>query len=288
MPFDPDEYLKEKDLEQSNKSTSAPGFDPDAYLRNPATGASVNPAPQAVTVGKEMAGLVPEAASSAGNLIKQGAQFVANRPLAATIADVGGVLTHGMPYGSMGNAAKNAIMGTGPTLGQTVANAKNILAGSGSAIAGGARAVGGAVAQGLTAPESLFALPYQGAAYEQERIRANPQGPLTNNNLITGKPQVVDTLQNNPYAQQYRGEYPTQGAAGAANARNALINQPYGGLTPQQQQMLQQDRQRQLDIQKQQQKKQQAQVILQQPPTAQNFIQRMTAMSDLYGDVNQG
>jgi hypothetical protein len=270
MAFDPDEYLKEKDLEKANQSAS--GFDPDAYLKSP-VGGGVNATPQMATVGKEVAGLVPEAVSAGGNLARQGAQFIANRPIAKTIADVGGVLTHGVPYGSMGNAAKNAIMGTGPTLGETVANAKNILAGGGGALANGARAVGGAVARGLTAPESLLTAPYQMSAYEQEKIRANPGAP---------------EYQTNPYAQQYRGEFPSQGAAGAANTRNALINQPYGGLTPQQQQQLQQDRQRQLDIQKQQQKKQQAQMILQQPPTAQNFIQRMTAMSDLYGDVNQG
>jgi hypothetical protein len=136
-----------------------------------------------------------------------------------------------------------------------------------------AKNLGGGLAYGMAAPENVFSAPYQMSAYEQEKIRANPNAP---------------EYKTNPYAQQFRGEAPTQGAAGVANTRNALINQPYGGLNPEQQQMLQQDRQRQLDIQKKQQKKQQAQMILQQPPTAQNFIQRMTAMSDLYGDANQG
>ena len=250
----------------------------DTQTKNTNVNASVNVSPQAVTVGKEMAGLVPEAASAGMNALKQGAQFVANRPLATTAMDVAGIATHGLPIGSMMNAMnnpglspKNLLMG--PAQGDLFKSGAGLLPRAGSAIAGGARAVGGALAQGLTAPESAFSAPYQMSAYEQEKIRANPTAPQ---------------YQTNPYAQQYRGEFPSQGAAGVANARNALINQPYGGLNPEQQQMLQQDRQRQLDIQKQQQKKQQAQVILQQPPTAQNFIQRMTAMSDLYGDVNQG
>ena len=49
--------------------------------------------------------------------------------------------------------------------------------------------------------------------------------------------------------------------------------------------MLDQDRLRQQEIQK---KKIRAQQVLQQPPTAQNFIERMVAMGDLYGPANQG
>ena len=79
----------------------------------------------------------------------------------------------------------------------------------------------------LLAPENVFALPYQMAAYEQEKIRANPTAP-----------EYATT----PYAQQYRGEYATQGAAGAANRRNAIAGQQYGGLTQQEQDMLEQDR----------------------------------------------
>jgi hypothetical protein len=129
-----------------------------------------------------------------------------------------------------------------------------------------ARAVGGA----LMAPENILTAPYQMAAYEQAKIRANPTAP---------------EYATNPYAQMTRGEAATQGQAGAMNRRNALINQQYGGLTPEQQQMLQQDQMRQQEIQK---KKIRAQQVLQQPPTAQNFIERMVAMGDLYGTVNQG
>lgn len=104
-----------------------------------------------------------------------------------------------------------------------------------------AKNLGSGLAYGLAAPENAFSAPYQMAAYEQDRIRANPQGPLTNNNLITGKPQVVDTLQNNPYAQQVRGEAPTQGAAGALNQRRAVAGQQYGGLSAEDQARLEED-----------------------------------------------
>lgn len=87
--------------------------------------------------------------------------------------------------------------------------------------------IGSRVVSGLTAPEGLMALPYQMAAYEQEKIRANPTAP---------------EYATNPYAQAYRGEAPTQGAAGAANRRNAIASQQYGGLTQEEQDILEQDR----------------------------------------------
>jgi hypothetical protein len=129
-----------------------------------------------------------------------------------------------------------------------------------------ARAVGGA----LMAPENFMAAPYTMAGYEQEKIRQNPTAP---------------GLQTNPYAQMVRGEAATQGQAGAMNRRQAIIGQQYGGLTPEQQMMLQQDRQRQQEIQN---KKMRAQQVLQQPPTEQNYMARMQALTELYGDVNQG
>ena len=129
----------------------------------------------------------------------------------------------------------------------------------------GARGVGSA----LTAPESMFLAPYNMAAYEQAKIRANPNAP---------------GLQNNPYAQTVRGEQSTQAQAGAANTRQALIGQQYGGLNPQEQAIMQQERQRQMQVQQRQQK---ARQVLQQPPTAQNFIERSKAMAELYGGVGQ-
>lgn len=98
-------------------------------------------------------------------------------------------------------------------------------------IARGAGNVGRAFVQGAVAPESLFLLPYQMAAYEQEKIRANPNAP---------------GLEYNPYAQTVRGEYATQGQAGKANARRAVINAPYGNVTPEEKAMLDRDREQRL------------------------------------------
>jgi len=84
------------------------------------------------------------------------------------------------------------------------------------------RGVGAAVA----APESSFLMPYNMAAYEQEKIRANPNAP---------------GLQYNPYAQTVRGEAATQGQAGAANQMRTVANMPYGNVNPQERAMLDQD-----------------------------------------------
>lgn len=76
-------------------------------------------------------------------------------------------------------------------------------------------------------PAMTFAMPYQMAGAEQEKIRQNPTAP---------------EYANNPYAQQYRGEYATQGAAGAANRRQAIAGQQYGGLSEAEQRLLESDR----------------------------------------------
>lgn len=188
--------------------------------------ASVSIMPQAISVGQQLAAGVPEAVGAIAPTVKQGAQWLANRPLTTTLADVAGIAHSGIPLGSTLGAAKNAIMGGGPSLADTYASVKNLIKGGGSALTTGARGVGGAIVSGLTAPESLLAMPYQGAAYEQEQIRQNPNAP---------------EYANNPYAQMYRGEAPTQGAAGAANRRQAIAGQQYGGLSQQEQDILQQD-----------------------------------------------
>jgi hypothetical protein len=94
-------------------------------------------------------------------------------------------------------------------------------------LAQGARGLGGALLTGAMAPESALMMPYQMAAYEQEKIRANPNAP---------------EYATNPYAQAYRGEYATQGQAGAANRRQAIANMPYGNVNPQERAILDQDR----------------------------------------------
>ena len=116
------------------------------------------------------------------------------------------------------------------------------------------------------APMAMLA-PYQMAAHEQAKIRANPTAP---------------EYANNPYAQTVRGEAATQTQAGAANTRQALIGQQYGGLSPEEQAIMQQERQRQM---MQQQKMQKAKTILAQPPTPQNYMERMEAMATIYGKV---
>jgi hypothetical protein len=88
-----------------------------------------------------------------------------------------------------------------------------------------ARALGAGL--NMATPAMAFAAPYQMAAAEQERIRANPTAP---------------EYATNPYAQMTRGEYATQAAAGAANQRNAVSNMPYGNVTPAEKQILDQDR----------------------------------------------
>jgi hypothetical protein len=85
----------------------------------------------------------------------------------------------------------------------------------------------GALSLPTMAAQGMLAAPYLGAAYEQARIRANPNAP---------------EYQDNPYAMMTRGQAATQGQAGAMNTRQALANQQYGGLTAEQQRILEQDR----------------------------------------------
>jgi hypothetical protein len=110
------------------------------------------------------------------------------------------------------------------------------------------------------APENVFTLPYNMAAYEQAKIRANPNAP---------------GLQSNPYAMQVRGEAPTQAAAGAMNQRRAVAGMSTAGNpvpgTPAFRQL----------------QEQQDKAILSQPPAAQNFIERMKALANLYGGTGQ-
>jgi hypothetical protein len=92
---------------------------------------------------------------------------------------------------------------------------------------GGLANAGKFMAAGAVAPENIMMMPYQMAAYEQDKIRANPSAP---------------GLEYNPYAQVQRGEAPTTRAAGAMNQRTAVANQRYGGLTPQEQAILDKDK----------------------------------------------
>jgi hypothetical protein len=126
--------------------------------------------------------------------------------------------------------------------------------------------VAGAVVQGATAPENLLSAPYGMAAYEQAKIRSNPNAP---------------GLENNPYAQTIRGEYNTQGQAGAANQRSAISNMNTAGNpqpgTPQFSALQQQYAPAQPAVQH----SVPATSTL-APPTSMNFIGRMHQLYDQY------
>jgi hypothetical protein len=91
----------------------------------------------------------------------------------------------------------------------------------------GVMAAGRGLASLALAPEAMLQAPYQMAAYEQEKIRANPNAPK---------------YANNPYAMQQRGQAPTQGAAGAMNQRRAVAGQQYGGISAEDQARLEDDK----------------------------------------------
>lgn len=94
-------------------------------------------------------------------------------------------------------------------------------------IPSGMSTIGRGLVAGAMAPENVMMAPYTMAGYEMEKIRQNPSSP---------------EYATNPYGQVVRGEAPTMGAAGAMNRRGAIAGQQYGGLTAEQQQMLEQDR----------------------------------------------
>ena len=98
-----------------------------------------------------------------------------------------------------------------------------------------ARGLAGLAGQTLAAPESAFLYPYNMAAYEQEKIRANPNAP---------------GLQYNPYAQTVRGEAATQGRAGAANQMRTVANMPYGNVSAQERAILDEDARMRQNIRK--------------------------------------
>jgi hypothetical protein len=167
----------------------------------------------------------------AGQAIKTGAQTVANKVGQTTLGGAGTLAAdvyaalHGMPpLVSMGRKVLQSVMpGSQTTIAEGLGAAGQAL----KAGAGGLANAGKFIAQGAVAPENLLTAPYQMAAYEQEKIRQNPNAP---------------GLEYNPYAQVQRNEYATQGQAAAANRRQAIAGQQYGGLTPEEQSILEKDR----------------------------------------------
>lgn len=180
-----------------------------------------NMAPQAASAAGRVAAVAPEAISQGAGAVKQ---FVQSRPAMQTAADIAGIATHGVPWGSL---AKEAVTANASTIGDVATNVANMARSGAGALGAGARGLGSALVTGAVAPESAFLMPYQMAAYEQDKIRANPNAP---------------GLESNPYAQVQRGEYATTRAAGAANQRSAVRNMPYGNVTAKERDMLEKDR----------------------------------------------
>lgn len=209
MAFDPDEYLKEKDLEKSQKQAAE--FNPDAYLANPAgTESGVNPVPQ---VAGAVRGAVAPLSTGAATTNVRDALNIAKNATSWTPNALTEVVTH--PLSTLRAYVQGHPMANTPI--------RQIAGGIGRNVVG---AMGTGLAGAVLSPESAFTAPYQMAAMEQDRIRANPTAP---------------EYATNPYAQQYRGEAPTQGAAGAMNQRRAVVGQQYGGLSPEDQARLEED-----------------------------------------------
>tara|TARA_R110000868_G_scaffold108260_3_gene295722 strand:- start:30 stop:758 length:729 start_codon:yes stop_codon:yes gene_type:complete len=183
-----------------------------------------NMAPQAASAVKQLGAMAPEAM----NVARQGVQAVANMPIQQAVrgaVDVGSMMAGHPPYATMFKAATDTATGT--PVKEVIGNTMNAVRQGAGALGAGARGLGSALLTGAMAPESAIMMPYQMAAYEQEKIRANPNAP---------------GLESNPYAQVQRGEYATQRQAGAANQRAAVAGQRYGGLTQQEQAILDKDR----------------------------------------------
>lgn len=181
--------------------------------QNLATGALKAVAPTANFVERLPGNIVKEA-ESLYRLAKQvgpeGAKTLGRQFLETPVrtgADIAKAYVQG--HATLGNLVAPV---AGQTLGQTAGSI--------------GRGALGAMGSSVVAPENAVLLPYNMAAYEQEKIRQNPN---------------AKGLEYNPYAQTVRGEASTQGRAGAANQMRATANMPYGNVTPEEKAMLDED-----------------------------------------------
>ena len=154
-----------------------------------------------------------------------------NGGLVADAAKVGGILYNNLTPGHVADFLKAPVKNT---LGAASAYLEG-LPFANKSISQMAPAIGKSIGAGLMGPENMFTAPYNMAAYEQEKIRANPNAP---------------GLEYNPYAQTVRGQAATQGQAGAANQMRTVANQPYGNVNPQERAILEQDRMMRQNIRK--------------------------------------
>lgn len=219
----------------SDKTLRAITRDPDAKS---APEPSMDFTPQAVRAGIEVA---PQLSSAAAQTAKFGAGVAAGQ--LKDYAKIGNILYNNASLSNVGQFLAEPITNTGkavsayvaghPTLGNiTSSTPKEAMAalGRGAGMMGN---VGRSLVQGALAPESAFLLPYQMAAYEQEKIRQDPNAP---------------GLERNPYAMTVRGEAPTVGQAGAMNQRRAVMSMPITGVNAEERKILEEDQKKRLEM----------------------------------------
>ena len=211
------------------------------------------------------------------NVTGSGLQQMVEHPYLTAKAYAAGSPTLGPIYNAgakLANQSINSVINQGIDYAKALPGYAKALPGKIPSMAG---TVGRGVAAGVLAPENVMLAPYTMAGYEMEKIRQNPTSP---------------EYATNPYAQTVRGEYATQGQAGAANRRNAQLNQPTPApLTPQEAtNLLQSGDQRTIDIYGgaaalQQIATGQAVDVMSQPPNAMNFLGRVKELSKRYNSV---
>jgi len=170
---------------------------------------------------------VQDVANIAKNLYGvTGAGFkeIIEHPYLTAKAYAQGSPTLGPVYNALSGMANQSPRGLVNQIGQY---GQQAIANAPAAVKQGMSTLGRGLVAGAMAPENVMLAPYTMAGYEMEKIRQNP---------------TASEYATNPYAQVVRGEAPTMGAAGAQNRRGAIAGQQYGGLTPNEQRILEQDR----------------------------------------------
>jgi hypothetical protein len=178
-----------------------------------------------------VASLPVRAVADVANIAKNlygvtGAGFkeIIEHPYSTAKAYAMGSPTLGPVYNALSGMANQSPRGLVNQIGQY---GQQAIANAPAAVKQGMSTLGRGLAAGVMAPENVMLAPYTMAGYEMEKIRQNPTAP---------------EYATNPYAQVVRQEAPTMGAAGAQNRRGAIASQQYGGLTPNEQRILEQDR----------------------------------------------
>lgn len=204
--------------------------------------AKLSPEDQQKTVNEIAASMGQSSATTPDPSLMENAQIAGAQTLArpvaaaaggaaADIANVGKILYNTVTPNTVGEVLSRPLHYAG----EGVKAFFGGLPGSNMTMKQALPAMGRGLVSAAVAPENLFTLPYNMAAYEQEKIRANPNAP---------------GLQYNPYAQTVRGEATTQGQAGSANQMRTVANMPYGNVNPRERAILEQDRMMRENIRK--------------------------------------